>query len=145
MNLDQFKQINVLSLPVIHIDYPPTRWPRAFFLQDYHHIIYVERTGTFRVVLYDSLGRSAPQFCRAFTGWDIHHYFGTRVLQRNVRSNVCALHVVLFSLKLYCTAPEYRMKAILPALLRRLKRDPLALSSLDPYLVPLELHVIRSL
>ena len=128
MDLDQFRRINVLGLPLINIANPPlasSAWPRAFFLHNNHHVIYCEKLSGSRIVFFDSLGRSSPCFDRAVHPHLVQHYFGTRMLQRTYRSEVCAIHAVLFSLGFYCIEPDYKMKAFVLPTLIRLKEDEL--------------------
>ena len=141
MNLEQFRRINVLSLPVISVGNPPQTWPRVFFLHSHDHVIYVEKVGPLKVELYDSLGRSAPCFERALEPNEVTHHFGTRILQRSYRSQVCAIHAVLFSLGLYCTDPDYKIRAFVLPCLVRLKEEKLN-GKWYTYPLPFSIHPI---
>ena len=122
MDLKQFERINVFSLPVFEVSYPPVKWPSRFFLHNQHHVIFVEYSAPKKVAtLYDSLGRSNFPFCKPFHALRIalRHFFRTRVLQSNPFSRVCAYHAVIFSLGFFCPDPEYKIRLLFTLLLRR--------------------------
>lgn len=120
MDLEQFKRIDAFSLPIFEVSYPPVKWPPRFFLHNHHHVIFVEYSNKKKVAtLYDSLGRSGFPFSQPFHARRIavRHFFGTRVLQRNPFSRVCAYHAVIFSWGFFCPDSEFKIRLLFLLLL----------------------------
>lgn len=109
MDLEQFSHINVRSLPVISIRHEGSQglfdWralPSEWFLYTEDHIVYVRKIKNAKVEVFDSLGfiRGGQRFVSLFARFHIQVQFGLHgeVLQKNLTSDTCALHAVLFSL-----------------------------------------------
>lgn len=137
MNLEQFKELNVLGLPVIaesdarssDKDNADRILPSHFFLHGKHHLVYaVQQQDGYKV--YDSLGAGQSSFRTFFMlrsgKFATPGFYTTR--QTHPTSTTCALHAVLASLgyqvKLFnhFNADYWLEMSLLPLLKRLTKR-----------------------
>ena len=138
MDLAQFKNINVRSLPVISIRQEGLEglfnWkalPSEWFLYTDDHIVFVRKLKFATVEIFDSLGFSQEghRFISLFSRFDIQVQWGLQgeMLQKTLTSDTCALHAVLFSLgwKTVTNHDEIWLKRVVwPGLIQMRGRSP---------------------
>lgn len=109
MDLAQFENINVRSLPVISICHEGIEglfdWkalPSEWFLYTEDHIVFVRKLKLATVEVFDSLGfnQGGQKFMALFSRFHVQVQWGLQgeMLQKKITSDTCALHAVLFSL-----------------------------------------------
>lgn len=145
VSLKQFKDINVLNLPVISVSDEVPRLPVAFFLHNGFHIVYVElkkqSDSKDQFVIYDSWPHSSKVFREFFTRRNLEtkkervvggkayrnesggiNPVTERAVQRRPSSASCSLFAVCASLEIFFrpTVTDFWMwKVIYPILRKR--------------------------